>query len=367
MTSTLTPLDRLLIAQFVYKYGESDSVWPEIASGFNAHPLRTAQLKETDIKRVYNELLESNNIERSTADTIPSPWAVALSKSLYLEYRKILLDQIKDDEAKFKLILEKIERLSKDKTGETLEDTDGDVEMSETTSEPAGELQNEAQGKTQDETQNKISEPASEHESSRESTAGADSDLEEALPSSEREQIDDDTEDTTVVTDKQSESGDRLATATPEPAAKRQRTEKERPEKTESKAAPRRGSRRKTAGAGDENDGSSPVSKRFQVNIPPLLSNISSLPAATYFMNPVSESQAPDYSSIVKYPTSLRNIKKDVKEGKITNIDEFEHAIWLMFANAIMFNPTESDMKEWTEVIMTETSDLFADFRSALN
>lgn len=75
-----------------------------------------------------------------------------------------------------------------------------------------------------------------------------------------------------------------------------------------------------------------------------LHSQISQHRNGTIFHNPIKPSEAPDYHDIVKRPLDLKTIKARVKDGVISNSLEFQRDIYLMFANAMMYNRPGSDV-----------------------
>lgn len=86
------------------------------------------------------------------------------------------------------------------------------------------------------------------------------------------------------------------------------------------------------------------ASKRFQNVIGMLHSQISQHRNGNIFHNPIKDSEAPDYREIVKRPMDLKTIKARVKDGGIKNTPEFQRDVWLMFANAMMYNRPDSDI-----------------------
>lgn len=75
-----------------------------------------------------------------------------------------------------------------------------------------------------------------------------------------------------------------------------------------------------------------------------LHSQISQHRNGTIFHNPIKPSEAPDYDDIVKRPMDLKTIKSRVKDGVVANSLEFQRDIYLMFANAIIYNRPGSDV-----------------------
>ena len=93
------------------------------------------------------------------------------------------------------------------------------------------------------------------------------------------------------------------------------------------------------------------VSKRFQNMIGMLHSQISQHRFGNIFHNPIKKSEAPDYLDIVKRPMDLKTIKSRVKDGLITNSLEFQRDIFLMFANAMMYNRPGSEIYNMAEEV----------------
>ncbi|KAI1795231.1 hypothetical protein LXA43DRAFT_1080457 [Ganoderma leucocontextum] len=92
--------------------------------------------------------------------------------------------------------------------------------------------------------------------------------------------------------------------------------------------------------------------KRFQNMIGMLHSQISAHRYGNIFHNPIKKSEAPDYHDIVKRPMDLKTIKSRVKDGLISNSLEFQRDIFLMFANAMMYNRPGSEIYNMAEEMM---------------
>lgn len=80
-----------------------------------------------------------------------------------------------------------------------------------------------------------------------------------------------------------------------------------------------------------------------------LHSQISQHRNGNIFHNPIKNSEAPDYHDIVKRPIDLKTIKMKVKDGAIANSLEYRRDIYLMFANALMYNRPGSDVYSMAE------------------
>ncbi|KAF9009028.1 hypothetical protein BDQ17DRAFT_1406956 [Cyathus striatus] len=81
------------------------------------------------------------------------------------------------------------------------------------------------------------------------------------------------------------------------------------------------------------------------------------------FHNPIKNTEAPDYHDIVKRPMDLKTIKAKVKDGLIANSLEYQRDIYLMFANAMMYNRPESDVHSMAEDMMLESEGYIRTFR----
>ncbi|KAF8076440.1 hypothetical protein FPV67DRAFT_417395 [Lyophyllum atratum] len=103
--------------------------------------------------------------------------------------------------------------------------------------------------------------------------------------------------------------------------------------------------------------------KRFQNVIGMLHSQISQHRNGNIFHNPIKNSEAPDYHEIVKRPMDLKTIKMKVKDGSIANSLEYQKEIFLMFANALMYNRPGSDVHTMAEDMMIESEGHIHAFR----
>ncbi|KAF7301712.1 Bromo domain-containing protein [Mycena indigotica] len=104
--------------------------------------------------------------------------------------------------------------------------------------------------------------------------------------------------------------------------------------------------------------------KRFQTVITMVHSQISQHRNGNIFHNPIKTSEAPDYHDIVKRPIDLKTIKAKIKDGLISNSLEYQRDIYLMFANAMMYNRPGSDVHTMAEDMMIESDAHINAFRS---
>ncbi|KAH8105846.1 hypothetical protein BXZ70DRAFT_1004151 [Cristinia sonorae] len=94
------------------------------------------------------------------------------------------------------------------------------------------------------------------------------------------------------------------------------------------------------------------ISKKFQAVISMLHNGISAHRYGNIFHNPIKKSEAPDYHDIVKRPMDLKTIKARVRDGVITNSLEYQRDVFLMFANAMMYNRPGSEIYNMAEEMM---------------
>jgi len=144
------------------------------------------------------------------------------------------------------------------------------------------------------------------------------------------------------------------------PDKKRLKEEAETPE-IESQGSS--GRRRRTVTANDSVQTPPAPNKRFQTMITMLYQQISQHRNGNIFHNPIKNSDAPDYHDLIKRPMDLKTIKARIKDGVITNSPEFLRDIYLMFANAIMYNRPGSDVYLMTQEMMAESEDYIKEFK----
>lgn len=112
--------------------------------------------------------------------------------------------------------------------------------------------------------------------------------------------------------------------------------------------------------------GTSP-NKKLQLVATPLIASMSSYKYASTFLTPVNEAIAPDYYKLVKEPRDLKTIKQMVKDGRIKSSLALERDISLMFANAIMYNRTGSDIYGWARQMQSECDKMIEMFKGTLD
>ncbi|KAG0321130.1 hypothetical protein BGZ99_004108 [Dissophora globulifera] len=83
------------------------------------------------------------------------------------------------------------------------------------------------------------------------------------------------------------------------------------------------------------------------------------------FMQPIKEQDAPGYLHMIKRPMDLKSIKDRIRDGQITNADEFHRDLLLMFLNAVMYNGEETEVYEMALKMMNEVEHIMKNFKSS--
>ncbi|KAF9510824.1 hypothetical protein BS47DRAFT_1347433 [Hydnum rufescens UP504] len=104
--------------------------------------------------------------------------------------------------------------------------------------------------------------------------------------------------------------------------------------------------------------------KRFEKVINVLHAAITAQKNGEVFADPVTEAIASDYDEMVVEPMDLRTIKQNIRQGLITNTTEYERAIFLMFANAVMYNLPGSETYDMAKGMISETEKLISEHRA---
>lgn len=107
------------------------------------------------------------------------------------------------------------------------------------------------------------------------------------------------------------------------------------------------------------------TNKKFQTVIGMVHSQISQLRGGNIFHNPIKKSEAPDYYEIVRRPMDLKTLKGKIKDGVVSSTDHFKRDVFLMFANAIMYNRPGTSVNDIAAEMMIESEKHIADFRAA--
>ena len=87
---------------------------------------------------------------------------------------------------------------------------------------------------------------------------------------------------------------------------------------------------------------------------------------ALIFNKDVRKEAAPGYADAVRRPMNLVQIKASVSSGAISSTRDFEHAVMLMFANALMYNNANTFVHEATLEMRAFAQQQFREFREIM-
>lgn len=73
-----------------------------------------------------------------------------------------------------------------------------------------------------------------------------------------------------------------------------------------------------------------------------ILSQLESHRYSSMFLNPVTESDEPEYFNLIHKPTDLKTIHRKIRSGDINSLERLDFEVRLMLANAVMYNDMES-------------------------
>lgn len=85
---------------------------------------------------------------------------------------------------------------------------------------------------------------------------------------------------------------------------------------------------------------------------------------ANVFLHPVTDEEAPGYSSIIFKPMDLSLIKKNIETGVTITTTEFQRDIMLMFQNALMYNRKEHDVYRMAQEMRDDVMEQIQSFVS---
>lgn len=80
------------------------------------------------------------------------------------------------------------------------------------------------------------------------------------------------------------------------------------------------------------------------------------------FYNPVTDSEAKGYSTVVYRPMDLTSIRKRIENGQLKTTAEFQRDIMLIFLNAIMYNSVDHDVHQMAVEMQKEILEGIEDF-----
>ncbi|KAF9055313.1 Bromodomain-containing protein, partial [Hymenopellis radicata] len=378
--AAMTPRDRLILAQAVYELGDD---WSSIAKLLSKHPLLShpkSFFTAQSCQSIYANLLQEAGLDLTEANaTIHAAVNLALARRFYATHFDELRKLILVEEAKFKAIAEEIEQLRagtwKKPEPRTEEPDNGPF----TEEQPKASDEQDTAGGADEDDESSEDEPlhatrSEDHRLSdasvthtyaaraarlRASTTTKPKDRKKGRSSApdssdvEMERMD-------------TPAGDEESPAPEFPArrSKRKASVLDPPDSIRDKKRLREVSEPLNEEEAGSSNPEAIAIKRFQSIIGPLHSRITTLKDGNIFQSPIKASEAPDYRDIVKRPTDLRTIKNKIKEGAITNSLEYRRDIYLMFANAIMYNRPGSSVSRMAETMRDDSEVLVNDFRN---
>lgn len=83
---------------------------------------------------------------------------------------------------------------------------------------------------------------------------------------------------------------------------------------------------------------------------------------SSLFLQPVTDSEAKGYSTVVYKPMDLASIKKRIESGHLRTTAEFQRDIMLMFQNAIMYNSVDHEVHQMAVEMQKEILERIEDF-----
>jgi len=83
---------------------------------------------------------------------------------------------------------------------------------------------------------------------------------------------------------------------------------------------------------------------------------------ASLFLRPITDDQAPGYSSIVHRPIDLLTVKKNIELGVTRTTAEFQRDVMLMFVNSIMYNKSSHFVHKMAQQMQQEGLQHVQDF-----
>ncbi|OBZ85956.1 Bromodomain-containing protein 8 [Choanephora cucurbitarum] len=105
--------------------------------------------------------------------------------------------------------------------------------------------------------------------------------------------------------------------------------------------------------------------KAWQKNINLLWQEIANHKNGTMFMNPIKKAHAPLYDKVVKQPLYLKTIKNRVRDGIVKTTAEFERDVTLMLTNSLMYNKEGTEMYLMAQEMLEDVREQIRLFKSA--
>lgn len=119
--------------------------------------------------------------------------------------------------------------------------------------------------------------------------------------------------------------------------------------------------------SGEEDSGGSREQRAWKQAVIQVWKQISEHKNALVFKEPVTNEMAVNYEETVHRRMDLTTIKKDLESGVLSTTRDFEHAVMLMFANALIYNPEGTFINEAALEMRKDSKQRFVDFRNIMS
>ncbi|KAI8338793.1 hypothetical protein EDC96DRAFT_487483 [Choanephora cucurbitarum] len=402
-SSEWTILEKLLLSQAVYKYGEDN--WFQIARNLKHHALLdrpSDYFNQKNCSLQYYLMIEDLEKEKKQSLNQDMPPVVRLARQLYALRLEELKKALAEDEEKFMTLVSEIDdiragkwddELTKNiptKTDESMTSPTHETTLPETeliqhgeetkvteemTKVEADNLENEVRDiqPEQPPVENTLPlapvEP-SEQDKEEESKKRSIEQTEPEEPEPKRQKtseslppppppIDKLTEDIDVDMPRQDYSTDVSQGTTPADTTDLHLQETESVAESESNAPTPNTERRKVNSKDDQRY------KSWLKNINLLWREIANHKNGTMFMNPIKENIAPHYYDIVKRPMDLKTIKNKIRDGLINTTEEFERDVMLMINNSLMYNKEGTEVYQMAREMLDDAVQQIKTFKAA--
>ncbi|KTW25767.1 hypothetical protein T552_03380 [Pneumocystis carinii B80] len=327
MDKTWTDISSLLLAQLVFKHGTDFSI---IQTHLLQHPLADQAIYSIeDIKAQYEQLLEENQLKkeenRSIEEGICPEERSIESKLCKILYEKRIIElkkEIRKEEEAYKKITEEIEEIQS-----------GRLPISLNIEETVTKNENNVENPADISSASVVVERKGRHE--------------EVASSMNAEEVIPQVEENSISVEAIGNQGSKLQEKNDKNIKKQnvKKSTRSLVKKEMQVFQPENISENSSKPSALE----STSLKRFQSMILPLWMSLSQHKHGTVFMGPVSDKDAPGYSSLIHFPTDMKLIRNKIRDGKITTSKQFHREVLLLFANAIMYNGEESTIAQWAK------------------
>ncbi|KAI8053670.1 Bromodomain-containing protein [Gilbertella persicaria] len=365
-TTDWTVLEKLLLSQAVYKYGEDN--WFQIARNLKHHALLdrpSDYFNQKNCSLQYYLMVEDLDEEKKqqSVSNQDMPIVVQIARQLYALRLEELKIALAEDEQKFMTLVAEIDDIRAGKWDDQLMAHESPSLLSEPEELiQQGETERIEEEAAKVEAENQANEarllrPEQEEQEEPERISRKRSlDEDESLIESKRQKT---TESPLHIDVPQhDESTDVSQGTTPADT-----TDVNTREGTESVAESESNAPTPTRKAALNKDDQR--HKSWQKNINLLWREIANHKNGTMFMNPIKETIAPRYYAIVKRPMDLKTIKNKIRDGLISTTEEFERDVMLMINNSLMYNKEGTEVYQMAREMLEDTVQQIKTFKAA--